>query len=185
MKNTLRKIALEKRKTLDITSLSNVIISKLFDLKEYKLSKIIISYFPLKDEVSTLDCFNDNGKVWYLPRVNGDDIEICPYDKNNLKPGHFNIMEPQTEAISDYNIIDLIIIPAAAVDKNGFRLGYGKGYYDRFLNKLPMRCVKVILCPSVLVFDTIYPDSFDKNADIIITETDTIYIDNKCTIDNK
>ena len=95
-------------------------------------------------------------------------MEICPCD--DLCRGSFGILEPQTKPITDYSFIDMVIIPACAADKNGYRLGYGKGYYDRFLPLLPITCKKVILIFSDLLYETVYPENYDVKADMIVTE---------------
>lgn len=174
MKNTLRKFALEKRKTLDYINLSRKIINNLLSLPEYKKSKNIISYYPLKYEADTKICMQDKGRNIYLPRVKGDLLEICIC--KNLCKGSFGIMEPQTEAINDFSDIDIILIPACAADKKGYRLGYGKGYYDRFLPLLPESCKKVILIYSELVFDDVYPTNYDIKSDIIVTDKEVLRI---------
>ena len=172
LKNNLRKIALEKRKLLDCNKLSNKIMQNLTSLPKYKESKHIISYSPLKYEVDTRYCNQDKTKDIYLPRVNGDNLDICPC--SDLCKGSFGILEPQSSAIIDYSYIDMVLIPACAVDKNGYRLGYGKGFYDRFLPLLPANCLKVVLIFSELLFDTVYPDKYDVKSDIIITEKEII-----------
>ena len=168
MKAELRKAAIKKRKTLNNRELSERVIKNLLATDEYKGSKNIISYYPLKYEIDTAVCIKDKTKNWYLPRVSGDFLEICPCD--DLCRGSFGILEPQTKPIRDYSFIDMVIIPACAADKNGYRLGYGKGYYDRFLPLLPLTCKKVILIFSDLLYETVYPENHDVKADIIVTE---------------
>lgn len=173
MKNKLRTIALEKRKLINSYTLSIKIIDNLISTNEYKTSKNIIAYYPLKYEIDTKICFLDKTKNWFLPRVNDNILDICPFSQ--LQRGSFGIMEPNTNALLDYSIIDMIIIPACACDKNGYRLGYGKGYYDRFLPLLSSSCKKIVLTFSELLFDNIYPDKYDVKSDIIITEKEIIY----------
>ncbi len=174
MKNELRKAALIKRKTLDCTSCSKKAMQNLFSLQEYKNSKNIICYYPIKYEISDMDCINDKTKNIYLPRVNGKELEICPYQKGKMKEGCFKIQEPSTEKITSFENIDMIIIPAVAADKKGFRIGYGKGYYDRFLLGLPKKIIKIILLYDELLSNNIFPDIFDIKADIIVTDR-TVY----------
>ena len=81
-----------------------------------------------------------------------------------------------TFALISLDIIDLVIIPAVAADKNGYRLGYGKGYYDRLLPLLHPRCIKIVLVYSKLLFDSVYPDEFDVKADIVITDKEILRI---------
>ena len=172
MKNLIRKEVLEKRKNLNYSGLSIKIIKNLINTKEYKQSKNIICYYPLKYEVDTSYCINDNDKNIFLPRVNGNFLDIC--DCSNLKKGCFGIYEPQTEAIKDYSKIDMIIIPCLAADRKGYRIGYGKGYYDRFLPTLPLNCKKVILVYSDFLYDNIFPENHDIQSDMIISEKEII-----------
>ncbi len=176
MKNELREYSIEKRKLLNCDKCSSIIMRQLFSLEVYQKADNIICYYPLKYEISDIPCIDDKSKTIFLPRVNGSDLDICPYDKNNISKGSFKILEPQTERINDYSIIDLIIIPCVAADRNGYRIGYGKGYYDRLLKHLSDKTVKIILSYSELLFDTIYPEPFDIKADIVITENETITV---------
>ena len=174
MKNELRTKALEKRKTLNCSELSSKIIKNLFKLPEYGCSKNIICYYPLKYEADTKECFKDGCKKWFLPRVNGQRLEICPF--RSLKRGAFGILEPQSEPLKNYSDIDMIIIPACAADVQGFRLGWGKGYYDRFLPCLPQNCIKAVLVYSELLYKTVYPDKYDIKADIIVTDKEILRV---------
>lgn len=174
MKNQLRKISLEKRKNFPVEMCSEKIIKNLFSLDEYKDAKNILCYYPLKYEIQTQNCFIDTTKTWFLPRVNGQNLEICKFEKDKLVCGSFNIQEPCTESIDNLNILDSIIIPAVAADKNGYRIGYGKGYYDRFLPKLSTKCVKIILVYSDCLFDNVYPNEYDVKTDIIITDKEIL-----------
>lgn len=170
MKNTLRKSSLEKRKNIDFDKVSKNILANLFSMKEYKAAKNVLCYYPLKNEVSTLICLEDSSKNWYLPRVYNMDLQICPYDKNNMRVGSFKIWEPQNNQIDDFSNFDMVIVPAVAADFNGYRLGYGKGYYDRFLPKLPKTCLKVIILPSELLYESVFPEDYDVPVDIVVTD---------------
>ena len=170
MKNQLRKSSLEKRKHLDTNLLSSLIINNLFSTDEYQNFKNVICYYPLKYEVNTLRCLNDKTKNIFLPRVNGESLDICTYSPDKISSGAYGIYEPQTEKISSFNNIDIIIIPCVAADINGYRLGYGKGYYDRLLQSMPRKIIKVVLSFSDLLYETVYPDKYDEKADIVITD---------------
>ena len=170
MKNELRKLALQKRKELDVQSLSIKVLGNLFSLDEYAFAKNILVYYPLKNEIQTQECLNDFSKTWYLPRVNGENLEVCLYDSTKLSKGNFNIQEPTNKKILNLNLLDMVIIPCVAADVNGYRIGYGKGYYDRFLPSLSSSCKKVLLVYSDLLFDTVYPDEYDVKVDILVTD---------------
>ena len=176
MKSELRQIALQKRKEFDVNSLSEKVMNNLFSLEEYKNAKNILIYFPLKYEIQTQRCFEDASKIFYLPRVNGNDLEICLYEKEKLSKGNFNIQEPTNEKILNLDFLDIAIIPCVAADKNGYRIGYGKGYYDRFLPTLSKECKKVIIVYSSLLFDSVQPDEFDYKADFVVTDKEIFRI---------
>ena len=169
-KDKLRQIALKERKNYNTQELSRSIMLNLFNLPEYQQAKNILCYYPLKYEVSDMDCINDFSKNIFLPKVKESMLIVCPYDADKIKKGSYNIMEPQTEPIENNEIIDLIIIPALSADRKGYRLGYGKGYYDRFLKQNYKNAVKIVLCFHALFFNDIFPDKYDEKADIIVTE---------------
>jgi 5-formyltetrahydrofolate cyclo-ligase len=176
MKSQLRKLALQKRRELDVQTLSEKIMNNLFSIEEYKCAKNVLTYFPLKYEVQTQASLSDDSKIWYLPRVNGNNLEVCLYDSQQLVKGNFNIQEPTNDKISDLSFIDMVIIPCVAADKNGYRIGYGKGYYDRFLPNISRDCVKVLLVPSDLFFDNVFPDNYDVSANVIVTDKEIFRI---------
>ena len=176
MKNYLRKISLEKRKKLCIDELSNKILANLFSLEEYKKARNIMCYYPLKFEVQVQSCFFDNSKTWFLPRVKNEELEVCAYCESELKKGCFGILEPCGKQIDSIDNIDLIIIPAVADDIQGYRIGYGKGFYDRFLSTVKTSAKKIIPLYSELLYSNIYPNKHDIKADIIVTEKEILKI---------
>ena len=177
MKEQLRKQSLELRKTLPLAKISKEIINNLFSLKEYKNAENVLCYYPLPFEIDVKPCFCDKSKKWYLPRVKGKNLEICEYlGSKNIKEGSFKIFEPINEKVNNLNILDLIIVPCVCADRNGFRLGYGKGFYDRFLASLNHNPVKVLLVPSVLLYENVFPEKNDIKCNIVITEFEKIYI---------
>ena len=166
-KQQLRNISKEIRSKLNIKSLSQKLVKKLSETNEYKNAKNIMIYYPLPNEINLLALLKDNTKKFFLPKIDGQNLLCCPYkegDKTCLSC--FKTCEPISEPCSK-NLIDLVIIPALAVDKNNYRLGYGGGFYDRFLNDFTG--LKIVCLPQELVFDTIYPGSHDIKADIILT----------------
>ena len=115
---------------------SEIILSKLEQHPDFKNAHIVMIYSALPDEVQTqafLEKWRHNKKI-ILPTVVGDDIIPVELAKNTgFAVGDFNILEPQNEPYTgDY---DLIVVPGVAFDRNGNRIGRGRGYYDRFLCK--------------------------------------------------
>lgn len=149
-KEEIRKEYSLKRKNLSITEyeelnedLSNH-LRKFFQEKGPSLK--IASFFPISSnkEVNTI-IFHDwlrqepmNHEI-YLPKTNGDNLEFYLFEENeSLIKSELGIMEPNpnlSDPLSPKEI-DLILVPLIAVDVNGHRVGYGKGYYDRFLKRL-------------------------------------------------
>ena len=94
-----------------------------------------------------------------------------------LSVQRYGIAEPQEPySVLAKTEIELILIPCLAVDHDGFRLGYGGGYYDRYLSDTNPNQQKVVLCRHEFVVTVLPHDSFDVKADIIITEKDIITI---------
>lgn len=157
----------EKYKNFDKSIFSSQIVKNLQQNEIYKQSKNIMIFYPLKNEVNLLSLLDDN-KNFYLPKVDGEKLLCCPFLKGDeLCESCFHTYEPKTESCPK-TLIDLVIVPALACDKNGYRIGYGGGFYDRFLKNY---CGKKIVCiPTKLVLDTVFPEQHDIKADLIITE---------------
>jgi len=132
----------------------------------------LLLYSALPDEVPTqqlLDLLVHMGKTVLLPRVVSDtDMELCCYTGHkDLQPGAFGILEPTGELFTDYAAIDVAVIPGMAFDHEGHRLGRGKGYYDRFLPRLP-RVYKIGLCFAFQLVDHIPADPHDVVMDEVV-----------------
>lgn len=138
----------------------------------------ILCYWSLPDELPTHESVNQwlaAGKNIYLPRVMGDDLEIVPYhgaqtlDDNNK----FHIGEPVGDAV-DASCLELIIVPAVALDAQRNRLGRGKGFYDRLLSTTSCPTIGVA-CDFQLV-DEVPVEPHDHPLDCVVT-SDGIYHD--------
>lgn len=168
-KSDLRRKAKELRKKLKISEISFEIIKQIRKLDIYKNSKNIMIFYPLSEEINLLPLLNDN-KNFYLPRVKEDNLEVCKYTYNdNLCKSCYNISEPTCSPVSS-NILDIVFVPALAADNNGNRLGYGKGFYDRFLSILSTKTKSAVVIPEELVFNEIPVDKFDVPCDFVITQ---------------
>jgi len=176
-KSDLRVYAKKLRQSLNIEAISERIIDMLFCKDFYKSAKKIALYFPAGSELNIKKIFLDENKQFFLPRVIDDNSMVfCPYKfGDNLKKNQYHIAEPMTLQYL-HNDFDIMILPALMADKNGFRLGYGKGYYDRFLNETNFRGIKIILIPDELCIETLPVDKYDISADYIITQTKIIKV---------
>lgn len=144
-KKELRQYIRQQKKAYtqeQLVEMSTPIVQKLLAHPHIQAAKIIMLYASLTDEVYTHDLIKQlsaQGKTILLPVVTGEHtMKICYYTgENQVKEGSFGIMEPMGEEFTNYQQIDVALIPGMAFDKHGNRLGRGKGYYDRFLSQAP------------------------------------------------
>lgn len=136
---------------------SRSIEEKLFSLPEFIQAKCVMFYLSFDGEVETIAMIKhaqQMGKKVAVPVIRGEDKLIASLLKNSdneLSPGPYGILQPRESNIQELSLekIDLVVVPAVAFDKEGNRLGRGKGYYDRFLKDLTLKGI-----PSVgIAFD--------------------------------
>lgn len=149
------------------------VFNQLEQMAAFMMADNILIYRSLPDELSTIDFINKwhKQKQLYLPRVNGSNLDILPYAPTQLKTGAFKIEEPIGSDTTDISKIELIIVPAMAFDKQGNRVGRGKGFYDRLL--ADSRVLKIGVAYDCQIFDNIDVDPFDQPVDIVITQSRT------------
>ena len=163
MKNKLRN----KLKNVCKSECSNELANLLKNTDAYKQAKNSMLFYPLKNEVNLLSLLKDSDKNFFLPRIEGEELLFCPYKEGDkLVTSTFKTMEPITKPV-EKNQIDLVIVPALCCDKNNYRLGYGKGFYDRFLKDY---MGKTVVClPKECIVETVCPESHDVQIDLVIT----------------
>ena len=137
----------------------------------FKSAKLILLYQSLPDEVDThafLARWQEK-KQLLLPVVVGDELELRRFSSpNDLQIGAYNIQEPVGECFNDFNKIELAIVPGMAFDKQGHRLGRGKGYYDRLLPKLT-NAYKLGVCFPYQYVEEVPTDEHDIWMDEVLT----------------
>lgn len=150
-KNQIRLSFRQKRNALSESEVS-LMSEKICDILQqqscFQKADKIFFYYPLGNEVNLLllaAAALAQGKQTAFPRVNGDEMEF--YQVNNLSEfvqGTFGVMEPAgREKLSAKN--GLVLVPGLVFDTEGGRMGYGKGYYDRYFARYPM-CCKLGIC---------------------------------------
>jgi len=170
-KKELRIEARFTRNSLDIKNISEKIVENILTLEIYKKAKNIMLFYPLTHEINLIQLFNDENKSFYLPKMEGENLAVCPYKVGDeLTLSNFKTKEPTTEPIKDNTILDIIFVPALMADKKFNRLGYGGGFYDKFLAKISKKTTKIAVIPSVLFIDELPTDNFDQLLDITISE---------------
>lgn len=182
VKAELRKKCKAKRRELNgNVSSSEKTAENFLGSQIYKNSDVLLCYASLVDEIKTdavIDKALSDGKKVFLPVCKNTDGEMDFYEISGLDElisGFFGVREPDTRRCKNrFDIAGdsknaVCIVPGLAFDKKGFRLGYGKGYYDRFLSKYSG--VSVGFCYSELIFDSVPADIYDKKVDYICCES--------------
>ena len=185
MKQKLKDEIFRKRKSLskrEAEEKSRIITEKLFLLNEFKDAKNIMFYISFNNEIDTIETIKkllknkgENKKNIIVPYVekNNPILQLSEIkDFNDLEPKTYGILEPMEGKIKKFEInkLDMVIAPGVVFDKNGHRIGYGYGYYDRLLGKLGKKATKIGLCYDFQLIDKIPEQKHDVPMDIIITE---------------
>jgi 5-formyltetrahydrofolate cyclo-ligase len=195
-KSELRKRIIAERSGLtdeEVRDMSEMICRNILQLSEYKCADIILGYYSTRKEPVLNVLFDEAiraGKKVYLPKViSKEEMEFFIYEsEKDVAPGSFGIMEPVTEemfacgtALRDMVSQNqnsgkavLMIMPGVAYDEEGNRLGYGGGYYDRYLERLNMAEVlnvkTVMAAYSLQKVSHIPTDITDIRPERIVTE---------------
>ena len=186
-KNNKRKEILGKRNSLNdyyVNKNSILIIKYICDIIEQNNFNNIMIFMNMNNEVEITRLLNIySNKNFYIPKTfrNGD-MKISKYDKKYLVLHKFGYYESYSEIYEDDSILDLIIIPGIVFDNNKNRIGFGGGYYDKFLYKLKENHNKnntklpliVAVCYDFQLLNSIPYEKHDIKPDIIITEKQTI-----------
>ncbi len=177
-KNELRdKMKNLRREFPQKETASRAIQEKVLSMDEFLKSSCVCIYSSAFGEVST-DMLIEKAvlmkKKTLLPRSNEDGTLSLVLYNGKFRKGLFGIKEPDGEEIVDYKEPDLIIVPGLAFSKDGSRLGFGKGYYDRFLEK--SRGYKIGICYSFQLLPKIPAESFDIPLDAIVTEKEVVVL---------
>ena len=164
IKQELRKKYLEIRNNLaNKKEKDELILSKLLSNPTIKASSLILTYVSVGSEVDTLNLIKEliDLKKIAVPKVEGDVINFYFISSlNDLKKGKFGILEPTTEEkVKDFSN-SCLLVPGICFNKKGYRIGYGKGYYDRFLSNYSNETIG--LCYIECLID----DDFQEEHDI-------------------
>ena len=169
---------LEKRDNLssDFIEISSKKIQKnLKKIIEYTSANTIAAYYSIGSEARTHDILQDilsDGKTLALPRVEDDDLVFCGVKRfEDLEKGEFGIMEPKSNC-PKIDEFDVILVPAVAMTRSGQRLGYGRGYYDRFLAN--RKSTTIALAYSKFIVKNIPISEGDIRIRWIVTEDEII-----------
>jgi len=180
LKQQIRVEASARRaKQPDADRLSRQVFQRLTALDVYARSGTLMLYLDVRSEVRTrwfLPTAWAAGKRVIVPYCENGDIHLFQLENlDELSPGTMGVLEPKPELRGNGHQInptdlDLIIMPGLAFDRRGGRLGYGKGYYDRFLHQTRDDAVKAAVCFECQLFPNIPVLPHDIRMDLVITE---------------
>ncbi len=173
-KNELRKYALKQREILSNTKqtnkISEIIVQKIINSFEFKNSKHVAIYYPLRGEINLLPLLKIKDKTFYFPKCILSDMVFCAYtDDCDFIKDKYGIMYPNTKSVNP-DILDIIYVPALYANFEKYRLGRGKGCYDKFFAKYNPGAKKIIVIPSALVSDKFIQEKHDIKCDEIYSE---------------
>lgn len=183
-KQRLREERLAAREALseqERSVLDNRITQKLLATSEYAEATTVLTYVSVSSEVSTrmfIECALRDGKTVAVPRcLPGHCLEfVAIASLEQLVAAPFNLLEPAKELpalTEDQKNNSICIVPALLVDAKGYRLGYGAGFYDRFLSTYPGK--KICLAYQQSLSRTTLPHTaFDVAVDVVITESEVL-----------
>jgi len=158
-------------------SKDRAIEERLFKLNEFKAAKTIFFFAAFRSEVDTFSMIGralEEGKIIVLPRVEGQNLGLYVIKSlHELIPGYMGIPEPSV--LTDdrkiaINEVDVIIIPGAAFDEAGNRIGYGGGFYDRLLAGLQRSIPVIAPTYEEQVIKSVPTEPHDRKVNIIITD---------------
>ncbi len=182
LKRQLRKEMIKERDALSPVQRaekSAVIVDRLLMLDEYIDARSIMVYLDCRSEVQT-------GGLVVRALADGKRVAVPVTDTANrlltpslitgfpggLQPGPWGIPEPETQAVRplDPAELDIVITPGLVFDKSGYRIGYGYGYYDRFLRRTGQKAIYIGLAFELQLRPNVYPGPHDVPVHYILTE---------------
>lgn len=189
-KKQLRKNGLARRNALskeECEERSKVIAGKVIELEEFKKSNRILLYAPIRNEVETEEIYREAkrlNKDIYYPRVQGKEMQFYLIDNaTEFEMSAYGICEPIPEStisfVPEKDDAVLIVVPGAVFDREGNRIGYGGGYYDKYIYWLTERLSEKQICMVAIAYENqlvesglIEKEIHDIRMDYVITESE-------------
>lgn len=187
LKNSLRRECKAARASMDVSlkaTYDKKICNKLLNMWAVRDASAVLTYVSTQIEVDTrvfIETLLSCGKTVAVPRC-GEQVGQMSFYRieslSDLEDGAFGVLEPKEncpEFFGDEN--SACVVPAFSFDEYGYRLGYGKGYYDRFLSSYTGK--KIGICYDAEIRNTLYHGKYDRTVDLIITPKKLITVTEK------
>ena len=173
-KTELRRRIREKKRAMtpeEIEERSRELGRKFAATEAYRKAKTVYGYMPYNQEVRTVPMLRralEEGKRVAVPKVYGDDMKFIYLDDlSQVAKGYAGIPEPVADGPVAQDETALVLMPGLAFDRAGHRIGYGGGFYDKFLAREPHHPT-VALCYDFQVMDRLETEEFDIPVDLVI-----------------
>lgn len=180
-KSEFRSKILKERDKLtkdEIRLKSKTIFDKVTSMKDYQDAEYIMAFLSFSTEVDTHGFIQESldlGKKVLIPITFPEKNEIKVSEIRSfeeLELGYYNILTHKEAHLrfTDPSLIDFILMPGVVFDQEGYRVGYGGGYYDRFLANIDKKVLKLAVAFDLQIVDRVPRDSYDIPVDIIVSE---------------
>ena len=173
-KKELRNLIRQRKRAMtpeEIESRSASLAEKFYETEHYRNAKTIYGYLPYNQEVRTVPMLERalaDGKIVAVPKCYGEEMRfILMDDLSKVEKGYAGIPEPIADGPVAEDETALVLMPGLAFDPQGHRIGYGGGFYDKFLAAEPGHPT-VALCYEFQVFDSLEVDEYDIPVDLVI-----------------
>lgn len=172
-KQEIRRLVRQRKRAMteaEIIEKSTSLASRFLGADAYRRAKTIYGYLPFNHEVRTLPILEQalrDGKQVALPKCYGDQMRfILVEDLSAVAPSAFGAPEPVADFPVASDETALVLMPGVAFDRSGHRIGYGGGYYDRFLAAEPSHPT-IALCYDFQIFDHLETDAYDIPVNLV------------------
>jgi len=154
---------------------SAAVCQRLASMTLLQEAQIVMAYLAFKNEVDLSPLFELLPDiVWVLPRIEGKEMTIHPYEPKKLVRHAYGMLEPPADApVVDPSELDVVLVPGVAFDRHGGRLGFGGGFYDRFLPRTS--AIRIGICHQCCLADEVPCADHDQRMDWVITPTLAIH----------
>lgn len=180
-KRALRRAVVERRGRLSAderAEKSEAIASRVLSLPEVRAAGTVMAFWSFGSEVETsplIERLHGAGKRVLLPRTDADEVAAVGYAPGDpVVATSFGAMEPAGLEVVRPEEVDVVIAPGVAFDRRGARVGYGGGFYDRFLSRTRPDAPVVAIAFSLQVVDEVPEGRGDRRVDAIVTEDEVI-----------
>ncbi len=147
------------------TLFNTMLVARLKDYLARLNVEHVAVFYPMRHEVD----LRDLGEMYtlYLPKIVEDEI-VFYEDRGSYQKAPFNTTVPDHDEAVSMSDLEVVVVPGIVYDKNHYRIGYGKGYYDSFLSKY--EGLKIGVCFDLFVIDSIPVETHDIAVDLVVTD---------------